>query len=160
MDLSNSYDTKFKTPSLCKINPTDRDAKTDAKVLTRPYNLNLYYPLPRKSGSIYLSFPAQMCNLSNSDEKECMGIALHHAGNKDTFTLQNVTLHFMQKFSAKIQCKIMPQKVYVTKSEAKYITPKFGCKICPQKFTPLKLDAKNILPQNLDAKYVPKNSRH
>ena len=105
-----------------------------------PYNLNLYYPLPRKSGSIHLSFPAQMCNLSNSDQKECMGIALHHAGNKDTFTCQNVTLHFMQKFSAKI-CR----KKSVTKSEAKYITPKFGCKICPQKLTPLKLDAKNLV---------------
>ena len=95
MALSNSYDTKFKTPSQCKINLTDRHAKTDAKVLTRPYNLNLYYPLPRKSGSIYLSFPAQMCNLSNSNQKECMDIALHHAGNKDTFTFQNVTLHVM-----------------------------------------------------------------
>ena len=45
-------------------------------------------------------------------------------------------------FYAKIQCKNMPQKVYETKSEAKYITPKFGYKICPQKFTPLKLDGK------------------
>ena len=105
--------------------------KTDATILTRTYNLNLYYPLPRKSGSINLSFPAQMCNLSNSNQKECMGIALHHAGNKDTFYLpeRNFT------FYAKIQCKNMPQKVYVAKSEAKYITQKFGCKICPQKFT-------------------------
>ena len=132
MDLSNSYDTKFKTPSQCKINLTDRHAKTDAKVLTRPYNLNLYYPLPRKSGSIYLSFPAQMCNLSNSEQKECMGIALHHSGNKDTFTCQNVTLHFMQKFSAKI---------------------------CRKKFMSQN-QKQNILPQNLDAKYAHKNSRH
>ena len=35
MDLSNSYDTKFKTPSECKIYLTDRHTKTDAKVLTR-----------------------------------------------------------------------------------------------------------------------------
>ena len=41
--------------------------KTDAKVLTIPYKLNLYYPLPRKFGSTNLNFPAQMCNLSNSD---------------------------------------------------------------------------------------------
>ena len=124
--------------SKLQVNLTDRHAKTDAKVLTRPYNLNLYYPLPRKSGSYYLSFPAQMCNLSNSDQKECMGIALHHAGNKDTFTRQNVTLHFTQKFNAKL-CR---KKFMSQKSEAKYITPKFECKICPQKFTPLKLDAK------------------
>ena len=97
-----------------------------------PYNLNLYYPLPRKPGSIHLSFPAQMCNLSNSDQKECMGIALHHAGNKDTFTCQNVTLHFMQKFSAKI-CR----KRFMSQNQKQ-----------------------NILPQNLDAKYAPKNSRH
>ena len=93
-----------------------------------PYNLNFYYPLPRKSGSAYLSFPAQMCNLSNSDQKECMGIALHHAGNKDTFTCQNVTLYFMQKFSAKIYCK-------------KFMSQN---------------QKQNILPQNLDAKYAPK----
>ena len=128
MDLSNSYDTKSKTPSLCKINLTDYHAKTDAGVPTRPYNLNLYYPLPRKSGSVHLSFPAQMCNLSNSDQKECMGIACHHAGNKDTFTCQNVTLHFMQKFSAKI---------------------------CRKKFMSQN-QKQNILPQNLDAKYAPK----
>ena len=107
---------------------TDRHTKTDAKVLTRHYNLNLYYPLPRKSGSIYLSFPTQMCNLSNSDEKECMGIALHHAGNKDTFTRQNVTLHFTQKINAKL---------------------------CHKKFMSQN-QKQNILPQNLDAKYAPK----
>ena len=88
--------------------------------------------MPRKSGSTNLSFPAQMCNLSNYAQKERMGIALHHAGNKDTFTWQNVTLHFMQKFSAKICCKkFMPQN-----------------------------QKQNILPQNLDAKYAPKISHH
>ena len=111
--------------------------KTDAKALTRPYNLNLYYPLPRKSGSIYLSFPAQMCNLSNFDQKECMGIALHHAGYKDTFTCQNVTLHFMQKFSAKYAtkslCHKIRSKIYYPKIWMQNMPPKIhaietGCK--------------------------------
>ena len=121
--------------------------KTDAKVLTRSYNLNLYYPLQRKSGSIHLSFPAQMCNLSNSDQKECMGIALHHAGNKDTFTWLNVTLHFMQKFSAKICCKIRskiyypkiwmqicPPKIHVIEIGCKYLIKYYAAKICTSKF--------------------------
>ena len=132
MDLSYSYDTKFKTPSSCKIYLTDRHAKLTSRYISEPYILNLYYPLPRKSGSTNLSFPAQMYNLSNSDQKECMSIALHHAGNKGTFTCQNVTLHLMQKFSAKI---------------------------CRKKFMS-KNQKQNILPQNLDAKYVPKIPRH
>ena len=132
MDLSNSYDKKFKTPSECKFYLTDRHVKLTPRNSREPYNLNLYYPLPRKSGSIYLNFPAQMCNLSNSDQKECMGIALHHAGNKDTFTCQNVTLHFIQKFCAKL-CR----KMFTSQNQKQ-----------------------NILPQNLDAKYAPKNSRH
>ena len=116
-----------------------------------PYNLNLYYPLLRKSGSVHPSFPAQMCNLSNSDHEECMGIALHHAGNKDiNLPERNFT------FYAKIPCKNMPQKVYVAKSEAKHITPKFGCKICPQKFTPLKLDAKNLVKYIVNSMQKPK----
>ena len=57
-----------------------------------------------------------------------MGNVLHHAGNKDTFTCQNVTLHFMQKFSAKI---------------------------CRKKFMSQN-QKQNILPQNLDVKYAPK----
>ena len=73
-----------------------------------------------------------MCNLSNSDQKECMGIALHHAGNKDTFTCQNVTLHFMRKFSAQ-----MCRKKFMTQNQKQ-----------------------NILPKNFDAKYAPKISRH
>ena len=98
-------------------------------------NLN---PLPRKSGSIYLSFTAQMCNLSNFDQKECMGIALHHAGNKDTFTCQNVTLHFMQIFSAKI-CS----KMFMSQNQKQNILPQnLDAKYAPKKFTPLKLDAK------------------
>ena len=132
MDLSNSYDRKFKTPSSCKIYLTDRHAKLTPRYSREPYNLNLYYLFPRKSGSTNLSFPAQMCNLSNSDQKECMDIALHHAGNKDTFTCQNVTSHFMQNFSAEI---------------------------CRKKFMPQN-QKQNILPQNLDAKYAPKISRH
>ena len=131
MDLSNSYDTKFKTPSLCKIYLTYRHAKLTPRYSREPYKLNLYYPLPRKSGSTNLSFPAQMCNLSNSDQKECMGIALHHAGNKDTFTCQNVTLHFMQKLSAKI-CR----KRFMSQNQKQL-----------------------ILAQTLDAKYAPKISR-
>ena len=141
MDLSNSYETKFKTQGKCKIYITDRHAKLTPRYSREPYKLYLYYPLQRKSGSTNLSFPAQMCNQSNSDQKECMSIALHHAGNKNTFTCQNLKRNFT--FYAKIQCKNVPQKVYATKSEGKYITPKFGCKICPQNFTPLKLDAKS-----------------
>ena len=105
-----------------------------------------------------------MCNLSNSDQKECMGIAFHHAGNKDTFTCHIVT-YILRK---KNQCKNIPQNVYVTKLEAKYIIPNFGCKICPQGLTPLKLDAKyypkfgckicpqSVTPLKLDAKYASK----
>ena len=96
MDLSNSYDTEFKTPSYCKIYLTDRHAKLTPRYSREPNNLNLYYPLPRKSGSTNLSFPAQMCNLSNSDQKECMGIALHHAGNKDIY-LQERNFTFCAK---------------------------------------------------------------
>ena len=118
-----------------------------------PYNFNLYYPLPRKSGSIHLSFPAQMCNVSNSDQKECMGIALHHAGNKDTFTCQNVTLHFMQKISAKkyaakrlchkIRSKIyypkiwmqnMPPKIHAIEIGCKNLVKYYAAKICTSKF--------------------------
>ena len=43
--------------------------------------------LPRKSGSIYLSFPAQMCSLSSSNQRECKDIALHHVGNNGTLKL-------------------------------------------------------------------------
>ena len=49
-----------------------------------------------------------------------MGIALHHAGNKNTFTCQNITLHFMQK----IQCKNIPQKV-CHKIRSKIYYPQF-----------------------------------
>ena len=132
MDLSNSCDTKFQTPSQCKIYLTDRHAKLTPRYSREPYNLNLYYPLPRKSGSINLSFPAQMCNLSNSDQKECTSIALHHAGNKNTFTCQNVTLYFVQNSVQKYAAK----------------------RLCH------KNQKQNILPQNLDAKYAPKTSRH
>ena len=94
--------------------------------------MNLYYPLPRKSGSTILSFPVQMFNLSNSDQKECMGIALQQ-GNKDTFTCQNVTLHFTQKFRANI---------------------------CRKKFTSQNKKQHILLPQTLDAKYAPKITHH
>ena len=102
MDLSNSYDTKFKTPKLMQNLSSRPSCKTDAKVLTRTLQFKFVLSIVKKTRSANLSFPAQMCNLSNSDQKECMGIALHHAGNKDTFTCQNITLHFRQKFSAKI----------------------------------------------------------
>ena len=114
--------------------------KTDAKVLTRPYNLNLYYPLPRKSGSIHLSFPAQMCNLSNYDQKECMGIALHHAGNKDTCTCQNVTLHFMQKFSAKI-CR----KKFMSQNQKQNILPLIWMQNMPPKIHAIEIGCKNLV---------------
>ena len=81
MDLNYSYDTKFENFKL--MQPTDRRAELMLRYPNGPYKSNLYYPLPRKSGSTILSFPAQMCNLSNSDQKECMGIALQQ-GNKDT----------------------------------------------------------------------------
>ena len=68
-----------------------------------------------------------------------MGITLHHAGNKDTFTCQNVTLHFMQKLSAKICRKkfmsqnqkqnILPQNL-----DAKNLVKYYAAKICISKF--------------------------
>ena len=106
-------------------NLTNRPSfKTDSH---GPYKLNLYYPLPRKSVSVNLSFPAQMCNLSNSDQNECMGIALLHAENKDTLTCQNVTFLLRKKSIQKFTSQNWKQ---------------------------------NMLPQNLDAKYAPKISRH
>ena len=38
-------------------------------------------------------FPAQMCNLSNSSQRECMGIALHRAGNKGALNLTECSIH-------------------------------------------------------------------
>ena len=114
-----------------------------------PYKLNLYYPLPRKSRSTNLSFPAQMCSLSNSDQKKCMGIALHHAGNKDTLTCQKVTYilrkNSVQKYAAKSLCHKIRSKIYYPKIWMQNMPPKFHASW-------LKNMLQNVISSKLDAK--------
>ena len=137
MDLSNSHDTKFKNSKLMQNYLKDRHAKLTPRYSREPYNLNLYFPLPRKSGSANFNFPVQMCNLSNSDQKECTGIALHHAVNKVTFTCQNETLHCVQKFSAKNAAKRLCHKI-----RSKLYYPKIWMQNIPIKIYAIEIGGK------------------
>ena len=97
-----------------------------------PYELNLYYPLPRKSGSIILVSLLIYVQPVEFRSKGMHGHRTSSCRKQGHINLPERNLHFTQKFNAKI---------------------------CRKKFTSQNWK-QTILPQNLDTKYTPKISRH
>ena len=62
-----------------------------------------------------------MCNLSNSNWRERMVIARHHAGNKANLKLTECSLHLPQSYIKQFDANIYYQTFTALKLDAKYI---------------------------------------